>query len=94
MKAGGREKCISAHGDITRRDFLKYSGIVVIGVGCFTTAANGAKIPISQGYLLIDTKKCQGCMTESLPGGYRKSARSRKAFRKNLFAYGTLWVCV
>jgi protein NrfC len=55
-----------AAGQVTRRDFLKWSGIVVISVGAggIGRLAHGAAgVPQSQGYLLVDTKKCQGCMT-------------------------------
>lgn len=56
--------------DLTRRDFLKLSE----GAAIKTTAGCAflkliwlddvvAAIPASGGYLLIDTKKCQGCMT-------------------------------
>ena len=61
---------------ISRRDFLKFTGTVVIGVGIggYSEAANlppklamlkngKAGIPVSEGYLLVDTKKCQGCMS-------------------------------
>lgn len=50
-----------------RRDFLRLAGVVVIGgglVGC-----NGSSdvvvdgIPASVGYILVDTKKCQGCLS-------------------------------
>ncbi|MEI6126034.1 MAG: 4Fe-4S dicluster domain-containing protein [Pseudomonadota bacterium] len=62
---GTNKKSLPIPGNITRRDFLKYSGIAVISVGAcgFLTSADGAPIPISQGYLLVDTKKCQGCLT-------------------------------
>jgi len=61
----------------TRRDFLKYSGtiVLVVGSGCYVpmnrkpadmkTPAIPIKsllgIPPSDGYLLVDIKKCQGC---------------------------------
>ena len=49
---------------ITRRDFMKYTGIVIIGVGCGGIAgAESTGIAPSQGYLVVDTKKCQGCLT-------------------------------
>lgn len=55
-KRDGRihERC---DGDFSRRDFLKFSGAIVIGVGfgsCYV-------IPVSGGYILVDPKKCQGC---------------------------------
>ena len=57
-------------GDITRRHFMKLSGAAAIGVGAggvlpgliWIDGATAA-IPASEGYLLVDTKKCQGCMS-------------------------------
>ena len=46
----------------SRRDFLKASGILVIGVG-FGGCTILNPVPASKGYLLVDTKKCQGCLT-------------------------------
>ncbi len=53
------------NGIISRRDFLKFSGIVVIGAGVngFAVSDGVAGIAACEGYLLVDTKKCQGCMT-------------------------------
>ena len=50
---------------LSRRDFLRYSGIVVISVaaGGVCESASGVDVPASRGYLLVDTKKCQGCLT-------------------------------
>jgi Fe-S-cluster-containing dehydrogenase component len=53
--------------EISRRDFLKVTGTVAIGAGilprviCLDDAI--AAIPASEGYLLVDTKKCQGCLS-------------------------------
>lgn len=48
-----------------RRDFLKLAGIIVLGGGAgdftSTTEARDGEIPPSVGYILVDTKKCQGC---------------------------------
>jgi protein NrfC len=59
-----------SNNEISRRDFLKYTGSVVIGVGVGGALPSliwlddaVAAIPVSGGYLLVDTKKCQGCMT-------------------------------
>jgi len=44
-------------GDVSRRDFLKITGSIVIAAGfssCYV-------IPVSGGYILVDPKKCQGC---------------------------------
>ena len=50
-----------------RRNFLKLAGIVVIGGGagnCTTSiTAQKDRIPVSVGYILVDTKKCQGCVS-------------------------------
>ena len=58
------------NGEITRRDFLKLSGAAAIGVsisgvlpGLIWIDEATAAIPASEGYLLVDTKKCQGCMS-------------------------------
>ena len=65
----------SSYEKISRREFLQYSGTIVfiVGTGFYVPAANGAQknpkginerrggIPPSQGYLLVDIKKCQGC---------------------------------
>ena len=59
---------------ISRRNFLKCTGtiIFIVGAGKFIPATKGygkqlyrdenlGEIPPSQGYLLVDTRKCQGC---------------------------------
>ena len=60
---------------VSRRTFLKRAGnvVVLIGVGGYVPAAASKSlmmlkdgksgIPVSEGYLLVDTKKCQGCMS-------------------------------
>lgn len=58
----------------TRREFLKYSGTIVllVGSGCALPANKESNIivapvqsrsgiPVSDGYLIVDTRKCQGC---------------------------------
>jgi protein NrfC len=60
--------------EISRRDFLKYTGtvVLVVGSGCYVAADKGspklikvkdggAGLPASEGYILVDIKKCQGC---------------------------------
>jgi len=57
-----------SRGEFTRRHFLKISGTAAMGVG-FGGVLPGviwideatAAIPAAEGYLLVDTKKCQGC---------------------------------
>ena len=54
--------------EVSRRSFLKASknvaaGVVVGGIGVFWLEDAVAAIPASGGYLLVDTKKCQGCAT-------------------------------
>ncbi len=46
-----------------RRQFLKVTGTVVFlaGTGCSLMAAD--RYPPSDGYILVDTKKCQGCVS-------------------------------
>ena len=66
----------NSYEEISRRDFLKYTGTIVfvVGSGVFVHAENDSRklirvdgkrvgIPPSQGYLLVDTKKCQGCIS-------------------------------
>jgi protein NrfC len=48
---------------ISRRDFLKASGIAVISVRFAGCVIPGRLIPAAEGYLLVDTRKCQGCVT-------------------------------
>ena len=54
----------------TRREFLSTAknmalGLGVIGIapGMFLLKDARAAIPVSGGYLLVDTKKCQGCLS-------------------------------
>ena len=58
----GKKEICRTGSEISRRDFLKTSGIVVIGVGFGGCVIPGG-VAVSKGYLLVDTKKCQGCMT-------------------------------
>ena len=57
-----------SRGEFTRRHFLKTSGTAAIGVGFSIVMPTiiwvdeaTAAIPAAEGYLLVDTKKCQGC---------------------------------
>jgi protein NrfC len=53
----------------SRREFLKLSGLIAAGFGIsgwadlIWTREGLAAIPVSEGYLLVDPKKCQGCLT-------------------------------
>ncbi len=56
--------------DVSRRDFLKAGSVAAIaaGIEClfpqFLWLDDAvAALPASEGYLLVDTKKCQGCMS-------------------------------
>jgi protein NrfC len=52
---------------ISRRKFLKFAGTVAIGAGVLPEIVwldhALAAVPASEGYLLVDTKKCQGCLS-------------------------------
>ncbi len=55
---------------MSRRNFLKLSKNMVIGIGAggmltniFWVNKGIAAIPVSEGYLLVDIKKCQGCVS-------------------------------
>ena len=54
---------------VSRRDFIKLAGTIVIGLGVpagFPTqvgADDCVILPDAQGYLLVDKKKCDGCLT-------------------------------
>lgn len=54
----------------SRRNFLKITGTVSVGIlvngilpDSILISIGIAAIPASEGYLLVDTKKCQGCMS-------------------------------
>ena len=62
-----RKKQRKGNVQISRRDFLKFTGTVAIGAGVLPKLIwlddAIAVIPASEGYLLVDTKKCQGCLS-------------------------------
>jgi len=69
MKGSDQMKDTKAKG-VSRRDFLKFSGKAAVGTGLAAVLPNLiwvgdglAAMPASEGYLLVDTKKCQGCIS-------------------------------
>lgn len=46
---------------ITRRDFIKVSGTIILVAGTRLNLTAADEIPPSDGYLLVDVQKCQGC---------------------------------
>lgn len=57
---------------ISRRGFIRLTGVAIAGagagigfVGCGDSTGDTSLIslPVSQGYLVVDTAKCQGCVT-------------------------------
>jgi protein NrfC len=60
-----RQKSKEKIQNVTRRHFLKVTGTVILVAGTggpFAIAGTGSMAP-SDGYILVDTKKCQGCVT-------------------------------
>ena len=57
------------HHEMDRRNFLKLTGATAIGVGVCGMPGliwldeAVAAVPAAEGYLLVDTKKCQGCVS-------------------------------
>jgi len=63
--------------DVSRRDFIRITGVTVVGAGAgvgilgcqgdaFENPAGQqwvVRLPLSEGYLVVDTAKCQGCHT-------------------------------
>ncbi len=65
-----KEKTLDADKVISRRDFLKFTGTAAIGAGVGGLLPRLiwmdeaiAAIQASEGYLLVDTRKCQGCLS-------------------------------
>ena len=91
------------HETFSRRDFIKCTGtiIFVVGAGCYVPAEKGTsnlikldenqgKIPLSQGYLIVDIRKCQGCTSCMLActlvhEGVENPSLSRIQIIQNLF---------
>jgi protein NrfC len=70
MTRNNTEDMDRAGSGFSRRDFLKLSGNATMGAGVSVFLPNLiwlekaiAAIPVSGGYLLVDVKKCQGCMS-------------------------------
>ncbi len=49
--------------NIPRRDFIKVTGTIIVMAGTGIPLYAQGKIPPSDGYLLVDVKKCQGCVS-------------------------------
>lgn len=70
MAKNSVEKVDQEESGFSRRDFLKLSGNATLGVGVGVFLPNLiwldkaiAATPVSGGYLLVDVKKCQGCLS-------------------------------
>jgi protein NrfC len=66
MKQGNHSQLESDQAGIPRREFLRWSqGVAVSGALVHFVLVNEshAAIPVSEGYLLVDIKKCQGCLS-------------------------------
>jgi len=48
---------------MTRRHFIKVTGTIVLVTGTGWNLSEADEIPRSDGYLLVDIKKCQGCVS-------------------------------
>jgi protein NrfC len=70
----GRESAIGDVPDISRREFIRLTGVMIAGAGAgvgFVSCGDSASkstlsliaLPVSTGYLVVDTAKCQGCVT-------------------------------
>lgn len=63
----GKRKQKNGGGSISRRKFLKVAGKAALAAGVLPNLIwlddAIAAIPASEGYLLVDTKKCQGCLS-------------------------------
>jgi protein NrfC len=76
---------------INRRDFLKVTGTIVLVAGSGGHLYATDKIPPSDGYLLVDVKKCQGCVSCMLAcslihEGVESLSLSRIQIMQNSFA--------
>lgn len=48
---------------VSRRDFLKFSGMAIVGIYVGGCDLAGGKPTATWGFLLVDMKKCQGCIS-------------------------------
>lgn len=70
MNHSSDDKNQDGESGVTRRQFLQVSKDVALGTVVASTLSGVlwldnavAAIPVSEGYLLVDTKKCQGCLS-------------------------------
>ncbi|MBW2092152.1 MAG: 4Fe-4S dicluster domain-containing protein [Deltaproteobacteria bacterium] len=70
MEDGRKGNIKKEKADFSRRDFLRLTKNIAVGAGVtgilpsvFWLEDGVAAIPVSGGYLLVDTKKCQGCVS-------------------------------
>lgn len=70
MKNEDRKNNKKTDEGVSRRDFLKFAGMIALTAGTGRALTDLiwideaiAAIPASEGYLLVDTKKCQGCLS-------------------------------
>ncbi len=81
--------------EITRRNFLKVIGVFSVGTGILPeiiscSKPGPGKYPVSMGYILVDTKKCQGCVAcmlacSTVHEGSINLSRSRIQVMQNSF---------
>jgi protein NrfC len=70
MDEGKEKKSEKGRSGISRRNFLRLSKDVLVGIGAggalthiIWVKKGWAAIPVSEGYLVVDIKKCQGCVS-------------------------------
>ena len=61
VRGGSMDRQKGKNTKITRRNFIKATGTIVIVAGTRWSLSAADEIPPSDGYLLVDIKKCQGC---------------------------------
>lgn len=94
--------------ECSRREFLKITGVVVVGAGagvgfssCTSPEADCSVVEIqaAQGYLVVDTAKCQGCvscmiMCSLVHDGVASLSRSRIQITQNSFENWPIDICI